>query len=201
MHFFSLFSSDTCIYAKYLVPLHANLSKNVKTVNTTYMKKCIFMLTALVTIGMFSCKENPYIGEPGDSSKIDSVIPILVPDTDGIIVSVDSAIAICKALPVGESGTTADNYKITGYVTAVTTSTANMLTYHNLNFKIASQPGGSNTLTCYKINNINNRPFVSEDEMITVGTKLTVLGPLMNYGGTPEMQTGFIVRIDEVPAK
>ena len=200
MHFFSLFSSDTCIYAKYLVPLHANLSKNVKTVNTTYMKKCIFMLTALVTIGMFSCKENPYIGEPGDSSKIDSVIPILVPDTDGIIVSVDSAIAICNALKAGEQ--TAEQYKVTGYVTLVRTSAADIPgKYTNINFLIASKPAGSPTLTCYYTNYINNRPFASASDIPAVGTKLTVQGPLMNYGGTPEVQNGFIVRIDEVPAK
>ena len=163
------------------------------------MRKCLFMLTAVVAIGMFSCKESPYIGEPGDSSKIDSTIQIFVPDTDGIVISVDSAITICNSLPSGESGTTVDKYKITGYVTTVTTSAADMLKYHNLNFKIASEPGGNNVLTCYKINNVNNLPFLSEKDMIVEGTKLTVLGPLMNYSGTPEVQTGFIVRIDEVP--
>ena len=164
------------------------------------MRKCIFMLAAVLAVVMFSCKENPYIDDPGESGKIDTTISILIPDTDGIVISVDSAIAICKSLSSG--ALTAEKYKITGYVTAVTTSASNVpVPYTNINFRIAATAGGTNQLTCYYTNYINNLPFRTSADIPAVGTKLTVMGPLMNYSGTPEVQNGFIVRIDEVPAK
>ena len=66
------------------------------------MKQFIFITTVLAAMVLFGCKENPYMPSPGENNKqILDTMPILKADTNGIIVSVDSAYAIglsCKTM-------------------------------------------------------------------------------------------------------
>jgi hypothetical protein len=99
------------------------------------MKKDFFILTLLMASMMFSCVEPAYINGPGDNSHNLDTIPITIPDTNGIVISVDSAIAICKSLPA--DAVTGELYKISGIITKNTTNPMNVPgSYTNINFNI-----------------------------------------------------------------
>jgi len=162
------------------------------------MKKYFLAFALLIGLTMIGCKERAYIDGPGDNKYNLDSIPIMKADTNGIEISVDSALSICKALaPDAETG---ELYKLTGVITAMTTSPSDIPSkYTNINFKL-SDNGGKTSISCYYTNNLNNRPFRNSKDIPAVGTKLAVLGVLTNYKGTtPELKNGFIVRIDSVP--
>ncbi len=162
------------------------------------MKKNLFVLLAMVAVVMFSCNEPQYIGMPGNNEKTQGdSIPVLIPDTDGIVISIDSAIAICKSLPADQA--TAEIYKLSGTVTVNSTNPEDVPSkYTNINFKL-SDNGGKTSISCYYINNINDTKFTKMTDVPLVGSKLTVRGTLINYkGSTPELKDGFIVRIDSI---
>ena len=161
------------------------------------MKRSILFLAAVVALVLFGCKESPYINAPGDNSFNSDSVPVLKADTNGIVVSVDSAIAICHALV--KDGETAERYKISGELTSIKTDTALVPgTYTNIDFTLSDNGGN---ITCFRSNYLNNYPFRSHSEIPAIGTKLTVTGTLCNYNGTtPEVKNCFIVRIDAEPA-
>ncbi len=161
------------------------------------MKKSILMLIATVAMVMVGCKESPYIPNPGTTENVPDTMPVTIPDTSGIEISVDSAIAICKSLPADVA--TAEVYKLSGVLTANSTNPDDVpAKYKNINFKL-SDNGGKTSISCYYINNINNKRFSKMTDVPLVGSKLTVRGQLINYkGGTPELKDGFIVRIDSM---
>lgn len=161
------------------------------------MKKEILLLTAMVAMVLFGCKERPYIDAPGDNSHNIDSIPIVMPDTNGIVISIDSAIAICKGLPA--DAVTDELYKLSGVLVQNQTSPSDIPSkYTNINFKI-SDNGGATSISCYYTNNLYNRKFTKETDVPLVGSRLTVLGQLTNYKGTtPELKDGFIVRIDSM---
>ena len=162
------------------------------------MKKSILALVAFVALVLVGCNESPYMPVPGDNRfNLDS-IPVSLPDTNGIEISVDSAIASCKAL--APSVETMEYYKLTGVVTKNTTSPIQVPgSYKNINFNL-SDNGNKTSIACYTTNNLYNRQFYRSSDVPRVGSKLTVLGALTNYNGTPEMTKGFIVRIDSMVA-
>lgn len=155
------------------------------------------MLIATVAMVMVGCKESPYIPNPGTTENVPDTMPVTIPDTSGIEISVDSAIAICKSLPADVA--TAEVYKLSGVLTANSTNPDDVpAKYKNINFKL-SDNGGKTSISCYYINNINNKRFSKMTDVPLVGSKLTVRGQLINYkGGTPELKDGFIVRIDSM---
>ena len=149
----------------------------------------------MVAMVMVGCKESPYIPNPGTTDQIPDSMPVIIPDTNGIEISVDSAIAICKSLPADVA--TSEIYKLTGVLTANITSPDDVPgKYKNINFKL-SDNGGKTSIACYYINNLNNKKFTKMTDVPLAGSKLTVRGQLINYkGSTPELKDGFIVRID-----
>ena len=161
------------------------------------MKKYILM-SLLVALALIGCKEKPLIDPPGENAHNIDSIPVTVPDTSGIVISVDSAIAICKGL--ANDQVTAERYKISGVVLANTTSPDDVPSkYTNISFTMTAI-GGTNALTCFRLNNVNNRPFRKTTDVPLTKSKLTVLGVLTNYNGTAELKDGFIVRIDSMVA-
>jgi hypothetical protein len=174
----------------------------MKTTNNhafTASNKCFWLLTAFVTFFLAGCKESPYINNPGDNGYNNESMPVLVPDTDGIIISVDSAINLCKAMTADAE--TPELYKLSGVITKNTTNPMTVPgQYDNINFNLSDNNGVSN-LSCYYTNNLNNRPFRKNGDVPRVGSKVTVIGTLTNYKGTtPELKNGFIVRIDSMVA-
>lgn len=161
------------------------------------MKKSILVLTATIAMVMFGCKESPYIPNPGTTDQVPDSMPVIIPDTNGIEISVDSAIAICRSLPADVA--TAEIYKLTGELTVNSTNPDDVPTkYKNINFKL-SDNGGQSEISCYYINNLNNKKFTKMTDVPLAGSRLTVRGQLINYkGNTPELKDGFIVRIDSM---
>ena len=164
------------------------------------MKQFIFISTMLVAMVLFGCKENPYMPSPGDeNSQISDTLPILKADTNGIVVSVDSAYAI-GASQLQNDVPTAEMYKITATVSSVETNPDDIPhKYTNVNFYI--NDGGNQSLKCQYTNYLNNYPFRNKTQVPTVGMKVTVVGPLSKYNGNPQMKNGYIMRIEAEPDK
>jgi hypothetical protein len=155
----------------------------------------ILWVSLLVAAVMMSCTETPFYPAPGNNDNNIASIPIQQVDTNGIEISVDEAIAICKKLASGQE--TGELYKLKGVITSVTTKAEDIpYKYTNINFYI-SDNGGKSSLQCYYTNYLNNRPFFKSSEIPAAGTQVVVQGPLTNYNGTPELKNGFIVRIVE----
>jgi len=169
------------------------------------MKKYIFITAMLAAMAMISCNERPYIDAPGAEGHDVDTIPILIADTNGIEISIDSAIAICKSLAVNAE--TGELYKLSGVITKNTTNPMNVpTTYDNINFDLADGIGKT-ALACFYTNNLNNQPFRKGSVVPRVGSKVTVIGVLTlyqkagsTYAPTPELKNGFIVRIDSLVA-
>ena len=163
------------------------------------MKKGIIFLTAVVAMVVFGCTEKAYIDAPGVNTHNTDSIPIQMPDTDGIVISVDEAIALCKEMDADVK--TTEVYKISGVITKNTTNPLNVPSkYQNINFNL-SDNGGQTSIACYYMNNLRNRAFHNNSEVPRVGSKVTVCGVLTNYKGTtPEITSGFIVRVDSMVA-
>lgn len=174
----------------------------MKILNTTYMKKYIFITTVLVALAMMSCGERPYINAPGDNSFNNDSIPVFIPDTEGIVISVDSALKICKSLSVNAK--TGELYKLSGVIAKNTTNPMNVPGYTNINFDLTD---GTGSISCYYINNLLNKPFRKNTDVPRVGSKVTVIGVLTyyqktgsTYAPTPELTDGYFVRIDSMVA-
>ena len=162
------------------------------------MKKSILALAAMVAMVMVSCNEPSYLPAPGNNDYNLDSIPVTIPDTNGIEISVDSAIAICKKL--ANNAETSEVYKLTGVITKNSTSPISIpRQYTNASFDL-SDNGGKTAIDCHYTNNLYNRPFRRNGDVPRVGSKLAVVGVLTNYGGTPEMKNGYIIRIDEMVA-
>ena len=88
------------------------------------MKKSILVLTAMVALAFFSCKESPYINAPGDNAMNTDSIPSIAdpdptPDPLGVdipegTITVNEAVKIAKKLPAGS--TSSQKYFIKGWV-------------------------------------------------------------------------------------
>lgn len=161
------------------------------------MRKSILVLCAVVTLAFIGCEEKPYIEGPGSNKNVPDSIPATYSDTSGIAISVDSAIAICKSLAADQE--TAEIYKLTGVITANSTDPMDVPSkYTNINFKL-SDNGGKTSISCYYINNLNNKKFTKTYDVPCVGSRLTVRGKLVNYKGTtPELKDGYIAHIDSM---
>ena len=165
------------------------------------MKKSILMWIAAAAMVMTGCKETPYINSPGTQNDgIPDTVPVFYPDTNGIEISVDSAIAICKELP--ENGVTSERYKIRGMVVANTTHPYEVPARRDINFSV-SDNGCVSSLACYYMKNLNNRRFQNGKEVPLTGSQLTVVGVLTKYIAksgkmTPELKDGFIIAIDSM---
>ena len=161
------------------------------------VKISLFALVAVAALTFVACEEKPYIDGPGDNSRNIETMPIVQADTNGIEISVDSAILICNAL--GRDELTVEKYKLHGKIASVRTDLSLIPgKYTNVNFQLADINTGTE-IACYYTNSLNNYPFRKNSEVPRAGSIVTVLGPLTNYNGnTPELKNGFIMRIDSL---
>ncbi len=159
----------------------------------------LFLAFAAASLLLTACKEEQIM--PGDNDHNQKGLEIEIPDTNGIVIDVDSAIHICNSLP--GNGVTGEMYKISGMVVGNTTHPYTVPSrYRDINFKIADAktPAG---IDCYTMKNLNNVQFRNSNEIPRYGSKVTVMGYLTRYvnkdgtKSTPELKDGFIVRIDE----
>ncbi len=107
------------------------------------------------------------------------------------------SITIARALEIiaglEEGGQTTVNYIITGTVSEITTSEANIAQYKNCDFNMTD---GENTIKAFRTKGFNKANFTSG--LISVGDEVKVEGPLMRYvkdDGTeiPEIAYGWLV--------
>lgn len=165
------------------------------------MKTRILMLTALVSMVMFSCKENPYINAPGDNSKNYDTIPAIAypmptPDPEGADVpegSIDvyEARKICKSL--GAGGTTEEKYYIKGWVRKFDDKHESGVTnFGNGTFYIAPTNDGETddvTFEAYQVMGKNGEKIKSLDE-IMIGDFVVIYGLMTNYNNKAYETTG-----------
>lgn len=90
------------------------------------MKKSIFVLTAMVAMVMFGCKETPYMSDPGENEFVPDSMPVVVdpdpsPDPEGVIVP-EEAITVHEACAIARklhgSQVSDRRYYIKGWVTS-----------------------------------------------------------------------------------
>ena len=158
----------------------------MKPSNRHDMKNYFLIVIALVAILWSACDESPYINSPGDNRFNTQNISVLVPDTNGTIVTIAQALEL--AAPLKDDEKTPEQYKITGTFTFV------KMQKPQINFTLSD---GTNLITCQYTKNINNTPFYDMKQVPENGSIVTVQGPLSKYKGTPQLYEGFIVRIDK----
>ena len=157
------------------------------------MRKSFLLLTAAVTLVLFGCKERAYIDAPGENAHNVDSIPVLVPDTNGIEISIEDAVTLCKALP--DKVTTSEIYKITGEISLVKTNPFLIPSkYSNVDFEIIPVGATTNTqkVVCYRSQNLNNIAFRNRSQVPLAGTQATFLGNLTKYNGGAELTNCFI---------
>jgi len=160
------------------------------------MKKSFILLTAAVAMTLFGCKERAYIDAPGENSHNVDSIPVLVPDTSGIEISIEDAIALCKELP--DNVTTTEIYKITGEISLVKTNPFLIPSkYSNVDFEIIPVGASSNSkkVTCYRTQNVNNIAFRNRSQIPLAGSQATFRGNLTKYNGGAELKNCFITSV------
>ena len=157
------------------------------------MKNYFLIAAAFVAIVLSSCNETPYINAPGDNDYNYPEIPTLVPDTDGIVISVDSAYNLGSKLREDEKSDKA--YKLTGKVTRMLTNAQDITSgkYSTISFYISD--GGQHEVEGYLTNNIGNKPFHDPADIPAVGAEVTVQGRLTKYGTIIELTESYLVRV------
>ena len=155
--------------------------------------KSIFVLTAMVAMAFFGCKESPYINAPGDNDYNYPELPTWEPDTNGTVISVDEAYEIGILLKEDEKS--AIPYKISGKITSIVTKEADITSgkYSSITFYMSD--GGQHEIEAYLTNNINNRPFRDPSEIPAVGSQVTVQGRLTTYQKTVELTDSYLVKV------
>lgn len=106
-------------------------------------------------------------------------------------VTVSEALAIINNLAIG--GSTDRNYIVTGTVSEIITTSAQIAQYNNCDFKITD---GTNTIKAFRTKGYNKVNFT--DGLISVGDEVKVEGPLMRYANAsgvedPEIAYGWLV--------
>ena len=116
-------------------------------------------------------------------------------------------ITVAKALEIigalDDGATTAEQYKVSGYVVGDPDFQRNAETsalYGNVNLTIADAAGGSPLLTVYRAKNIGNVNFTEETiGTIKAGYQVVFQGQLQKYVkdnlSTPELKNGFLVSV------
>lgn len=153
------------------------------------MKKIFLALTSVVALALVGCTEKPYINAPGDNSQNLDTIPVLVPDTEGIEISIDSAYKIVDALAANT--TSAEIYKIRGEISLVKTNPFLIPgTYTNVDFELIPEgaTNSSKKVVCYRSWGLNNIAFRNRTQVPLANTIATFRGHLTKYNGAPELK-------------
>ena len=161
------------------------------------MKKSFLLLSALVAMVMFSCKENPYIAGPGtDDPGIPDTIPQVKdpepsPDPAGVVIpegclNVYQACDTCAKLASGAS--TTEKYYVKGWISELDAkNTDGILSYGNATFymKATSNGRGSRAFEAYQVYGKDGKKLTSVNQ-VAVGDFVIIYGQLMNFNGTAE---------------
>lgn len=149
----------------------------------------IFSALMLIAAVAFTACETPEIVGPGEKPNGGDTTKT---DTAKVeYITVAKAIEIANALE--PTKTTAESYELRGKVTKVWTNAEKLLQYGNINFELTDNTG---SLSCYKINYLDNVAFSSADQILVVGDSVVVISPLKKYvkddKTTPEAEGGYL---------
>ena len=160
------------------------------------MKRNIFIMTAVVAMVLFGCKENPYINAPGDNTlNTDSIPSIALPDPEDPVgfelpagcISVYDACRISDSIGSGQTST--DKYYIKGWVRRFDGKhESGMEKFGNGTFFIAAtNDGRSDTklFEAYQVFGKDGKKFTSMDQVV-LGDFVVIYGQITNYNGTAE---------------
>ena len=156
------------------------------------MKKSILMLTAMVTMLMIGCKEDPYVDAPGDNSHNVDTVPAVAkpkptPDPAGADVpagclDVYQAREICQKL--GAGGTTDEKYYVKGWIHKLDGKNADGINqYGNATFYISATNDGTTDNTdfeAFQVMGKDGAKLTSVDQ-VAVGDFVVIYGQLTNY--------------------
>lgn len=161
------------------------------------MKKSIYVLTALVALVFFGCKETPYINAPGDNSfntdSASTVDPEPTPDPEGFIVpegtiNVNEAVKIAKKLHGSEKS--AEKYFIKGWVVGFNrgaTFDSDFPKYGNDFVYLSARQDGRSTKQFYAYRLLGKFGAKLPDlECVQIGDFVVISCYLTNYGGVYE---------------
>ncbi len=114
----------------------------------------------------------------------------------GELINDATPITIAEAIEKAKAGDEG-NYELTGIVYNYSTDLTKVPgTYTNVDFTLKDSTG---SITCFRTNYIDNKPFESADQVPPVGSKIKVVGPLTIYQQTtPEVDHGYITEVIEI---
>jgi len=158
---------------------------NLKDNAGNLKKKVIVYGTLEKYCGIAGVKNTSYAIIDGTAVGVD---PAATSET----VTVAQALEIIAGLAVG--GQTTKNYIVTGTVSEIITTSAQIAQYNNCDFKITD---GTNTIKAFRTKGYNKVNFT--DGLISVGDEVKVEGPLMRYVNNsgvedPEIYYGWLVQ-------
>lgn len=161
------------------------------------MKKSILVLTAVVAMVFFGCKESPYISAPGNNDKnLDSIpelaYPDPTPDPEGALVpdsclNVYEARKICRKLRSGE--TTKQKYYVKGWVSSLDSKHESAVwDYGNGTFYLAATNDGKTDKYSFEAYQVYGKDGqkLALPEQVQPGDFVVIYGTLTNYSGTYE---------------
>ena len=159
------------------------------------MRKSLILLTSMVALVLFGCKERAYIDAPGENShNLDSIPaaanPLPTPDPEGADVpegclDVYEACKLCKTMASGE--TTDESYYVKGWISRLDSKNESGITdYGNATFYIsANKDVESMAFEAYQVMGKDGKKLVDVGQ-VQVGDFVVIYGQIMNYNGTPE---------------
>ena len=156
------------------------------------MKKYLFMILAFIATLMFSCKENPYMPAPGDTTYVPDTMPEMAhpdptPDPEGAVVpdgtlNVFDARKLCSNLASG--AVTEDKYYVKGWIHKLDGKNEEGITkYGNATFYFSATNDGKTDdedFEAYQVYGKDGKPLKSVDE-VAVGDFVVIYGQLTNY--------------------
>lgn len=156
------------------------------------MKKYLFMILAFTATLMFSCKENPYMPAPGDTTYVPDTMPEMAhpdptPDPEGAIVpegtlNVFEARKLCSNLASG--AVTEEKYYVKGWIHKLDGKNEDGITsFGNATFYFSATNDGKTDdedFEAYQVYGKDGKKIKRLDE-VQVGDFVVIYGQLTNY--------------------
>lgn len=160
------------------------------------MKKSIFVLTAMVAMVMFGCKETPYMSAPGENEFVPDSMPELVypdtmPDPEGANVP-EGCITVYEARKIAQQlhgKTSEEKYYIKGWISSLDAKNNEGIdSYGNATFYMAARNDGTAdkyTFEAFQVYGKDGKTL-SSTMQVAVGDFVVLYGQIMKYGDQPE---------------
>ncbi len=113
---------------------------------------------------------------------------------DATVATIAEVLAAGADLSVGKYSD--EYFKVTAYLTSVSTSSDKVAQYGNINITLKDETG---TIDSYYTKNVDNTNFTSADQVPALNSKIVVIGRVYRYNeATLELKDGYISEVLEV---